>query len=89
MRVPWSPAASHLAGGLILSPGPALAQEAGMDPVHMALAWHRTRPFRSVPIFGATSVEQLSRILAGLEAEVSPELARRIDEVNKAHPLPY
>jgi aryl-alcohol dehydrogenase-like predicted oxidoreductase len=67
----------------------ALAQEAGLDPVHMALAWHRTRPFRSVPIFGATSVEQLERTLAGLEAEVSPELARRIDEVNKAHPLPY
>ncbi|TNC74082.1 aldo/keto reductase [Rubellimicrobium roseum] len=66
-----------------------VAREAGMDPVHMALAWHRTRPFHSLPIFGATSVEQLSRILAGVEASVGPDLAKRIDEVNKAHPLPY
>ena len=67
----------------------ALAEEAGMDPVHMALAWHRTRPFLSVPIFGATTVAQLGRILAGIEVEVGPDLAKRIDEVNRAQPLPY
>ena len=67
----------------------ALAEEAGMDPVHMALAWHRTRPFLSVPIFGATTAAQLGRILAGLEVEVGPDLAKRIDEVNRAQPLPY
>jgi aryl-alcohol dehydrogenase-like predicted oxidoreductase len=67
----------------------AVAREARMDPVHMALAWHRTRPFPSIPIFGATSVPQLERILKGLEAVVRPEVAKRIDEVNKAHPLPY
>ncbi|WP_210529382.1 aldo/keto reductase [Rubellimicrobium arenae] len=66
-----------------------VAREAGMDPVHMALAWHRTRPFPSIPIFGATSANQLSRILAGLETSVGPDLAKRIDEVNRAHPLPY
>lgn len=66
-----------------------VAREAGMDPVHMALAWHRTRPFPSVPIFGATTAGQLGRILAGLDAVVPPEVARRIDEVNRAHPLPY
>jgi aryl-alcohol dehydrogenase-like predicted oxidoreductase len=67
----------------------ALAREAAMDPVHMALAWHRTRPFRSIPIFGATTVEQLRRILQGVNAVVSLDLAKRIDDVNKAHPLPY
>ena len=67
----------------------ALAREAGMDPVHMALAWHRTRPFPSLPIFGATTAGQLGRILEGVEAVVPPDLAKRIDEVNKAHPLPY
>jgi aryl-alcohol dehydrogenase-like predicted oxidoreductase len=66
-----------------------IAREAGMDPVHMALAWHRTRPFPSVPIFGATTAEQLERILTGLDAVVTPEVAKRIDEANKAHPLPY
>lgn len=66
-----------------------LAREAGMDPVHMALAWHRTRPFPSLPIFGATTAGQLGRILEGLEAVVPADLARRIDEVNRAHPLPF
>jgi len=66
-----------------------LAREAGMDPLHMALAWHRTRPFPSIPIFGATTVEQLERILKGLEAVVPPDLAKRIDGVNRAQPLPY
>ncbi|EYD74540.1 Oxidoreductase, aldo/keto reductase family [Rubellimicrobium mesophilum DSM 19309] len=66
-----------------------VAREARMDPVHMALAWHRTRPFASVPIFGATTAAQLSRILEGLEATVPPDLAKRIDEVNRAHPLPF
>jgi aryl-alcohol dehydrogenase-like predicted oxidoreductase len=60
-----------------------IAREAGMDPVHMALAWHRTRPFPSVPIFGATSVAQLEPILQGLDAEVSPEVAKRIDEATR------
>ena len=60
-----------------------------MDPVHMALAWHRTRPFPSVPIFGATTAEQLGRILAGIDAEVPPDLAKRIDAVHRDHPMPY
>jgi aryl-alcohol dehydrogenase-like predicted oxidoreductase len=66
-----------------------LAREARMDPVHMALAWHRTRPFVSVPIFGATTAEQLARILKGVDATVTPEVAKRIDGVNRAHPLPF
>ncbi|MBP1806640.1 aldo/keto reductase [Rubellimicrobium aerolatum] len=67
----------------------ALAEDAGMDPVHMALAWHRTRPFPSVPIFGATSAEQLGRILGGVDVEVGPDLAARIDAANRACPLPF
>ncbi len=67
----------------------ALAREAGMDPVHMALAWHRTRPFPSVPIFGATTAEQLGRTLKGIDVEVPTDLAKRIDAVNRDHPMPY
>ena len=59
------------------------------DAVLAALAWHRTRPFPVVPIFGATTAGQLERILGGIEASVPPDLARRIDEVHKAHPMPY
>lgn len=66
-----------------------LAQQHGVDPVHMAMAWQTTRPFPVVPIFGATTVEQLDHILAGIETTLSDELIAAIDEVHRAHPMPY
>ncbi len=66
-----------------------LAAAHNLDPVHMALAWHRTRPFASIPIFGATSVAQLERILAGSDVVLSPELTAAINQIHKAHPTPY
>ena len=66
-----------------------LAAAHGLDPVHMALAWHRTRPFASCPIFGATTVAQLDRILAGVDVVLSPELITAIGTLHKAHPMPY
>lgn len=67
----------------------ALAAGHGLDPVHMALAWHRTRPFASCPIFGATSVEQLDRILGGTEVVLSAELVQSINALHRDHPMPY
>jgi aryl-alcohol dehydrogenase-like predicted oxidoreductase len=67
----------------------ALAAEHGLDPVHMALAWHRTRPFASCPIFGATSVDQLDRILAGTGVVLSAELATAINTLHRSHPMTY
>lgn len=66
-----------------------LAAAHGLDPVHMAMAWHRTRPFASCPIFGATSVAQLDRILAGVDVVLSAELTMAINQTHKAHPMPY
>ena len=66
-----------------------LAAAHGLDPVHMALAWHRSRPFASCPIFGATSVAQLDRILAGVEVALSPELIAALNVLHRAHPMPY
>ena len=67
----------------------ALAAENGIDPVHMALAWHKTRPFTSIPIFGATTVLQLQHILKGVDVTLSKQVIAAIDEVHKAHPMPY
>ncbi len=67
----------------------ALADAHGIDPVHMALAWHRTRPFRSIPIFGATTTEQLQHILAGRDVVLSEELVAAIDNTHREHPMPY
>lgn len=66
-----------------------LAQQHGIDPVHMALAFVSQRPFAAVPIFGATSAEQLARILAGMETQLSADLLAQIDKLHRAHPMPF
>ncbi|MFD1795106.1 aldo/keto reductase [Paracoccus aurantiacus] len=67
----------------------ALAREHGIDPVHMALAWLRTRPFPVIPILGATNVDQLDHQLAGLETPIPGDLRAAIDDLNREWPLPY
>ncbi|PWK60685.1 aldo/keto reductase [Roseicyclus mahoneyensis] len=67
----------------------ALAEKHGLDPVHMALAFTVQRPFPVSTIFGATTSEQLSRILSGLDVTLSPELLEEIDATYKAHPMPF
>jgi aryl-alcohol dehydrogenase-like predicted oxidoreductase len=66
-----------------------IAADHGIDPVHMAMAWHATRPFRSIPIFGATTVAQLERILAGIDLRLKPEVLAAISAAHRAHPMPY
>ncbi len=66
-----------------------LAARHGLDPVHMALAWQRTRPFPVSAIFGATSSDQLTRILKGKDVVLSDDVAAEIDALHKAHPMPY
>jgi aryl-alcohol dehydrogenase-like predicted oxidoreductase len=66
-----------------------LAAIHGLDPVHMALAWLQTRPFRCSAILGATTEAQLAHGLAAQDMELSEEVTAAIDEVNRAHPLPY
>ncbi|MBA4490996.1 aldo/keto reductase [Paracoccus sp. S1E-3] len=67
----------------------ALAREAGLDPIHMALAWLRTRPFPVVPILGATRLAQLDRQLAGLDTPIPEALKTAINDLHREWPLPY
>ena len=66
-----------------------LARDGGLDPVHMALAWHRTRPFRIIPILGASTSAQLAQQLPALDLVLDPDLIAAIDDVHRSHPLPY
>lgn len=66
-----------------------IAERHGLDPVHMALAWCRTRPFVMTAIFGATTVEQLAHILDGKELKLSKEVMREIGDAHRAHPMPF
>lgn len=67
----------------------AIAERYGLDPVHMALAWCRTRPFMASAIFGATHLDQLDRILGSVDLTLSDEVLTEIDNAHRAHPMPY
>lgn len=67
----------------------ALARKHGLEPVHMALAWCRQRPFPCVPIFGATTQAQLDLILGGVDLVLSDDVMAELDDLNRANPMPY
>lgn len=67
----------------------ALARELGHDPIHMAIAFTRQRPFKVIPIIGATNRAQLAHLIQGLDLVLTPEALRQIDHLHKAHPLPF
>ncbi len=66
-----------------------VAEKHGLDPVQMALAWCRTRPFMCSAIFGATSLEQLDLALGSVDVEITEDILRDIDIAHRAHPMPY
>lgn len=66
-----------------------VAARHGLDPVHMALAWCRTRPFMCSAIFGATTMDQLDHALGSVGVILGDEVLAEIAAVHKAHPMPY
>ncbi len=67
----------------------ALAREAGLDPVTMAIAWVMGRPFPVVPIIGATSVAQLEKSLDAAGTDLPQALKTAIERVHHGHPMPF
>lgn len=66
-----------------------VAKDHELHPVHMALAWCRMRPFMGSVIFGATTMEQLNVAIGAGDLTLSDEVLTALDDVNRAHPLPY
>ena len=66
-----------------------IAARHGLDPVHMAIAWCCQRPFAVIPIFGATTMDQLRVILAGRDVILDQVVLDEITAAHKAHPMPY
>lgn len=66
----------------------ALAQAHGLDPVQMAIAFVRSRPFVTSTIVGATSTAQLTHDLGALEVKLSPEVLAGIDAIHRRNPRP-
>ena len=66
-----------------------IARTHGVDPVHMSLAWTVERPFPTIPIFGATTTEQLDHIIAGKDLKLSPEIHDALSKAHRDHPMPF
>jgi len=65
-----------------------LAARHGLDPVQMAIAFCRSRPFMTSTIVGATSTGQLATALGAAELTLAPEVLAEIDAVHRANPRP-
>ncbi|OKL44822.1 aldo/keto reductase [Pseudovibrio exalbescens] len=66
----------------------ALADEFGVDPSVMALAFAHTRSFVTSVILGATTMEQLKTDMLSADFEISEELEKRINEIHLMHTNP-
>ena len=66
-----------------------IANEAGLDPAQMALAWCLTRPFPVIPIIGATNLKQLDTALGAADVTLSEDVMEAIALAHRAHPMPY
>ncbi len=66
-----------------------IALRHGLDPGQMAIAFCRTRPFPTIPIIGATTLEQLDINIGAAEVTLSAEVLGEIDQAHRAHPQPY
>jgi aryl-alcohol dehydrogenase-like predicted oxidoreductase len=60
-----------------------------LDPVHMALAWVAQRAFTTSVIFGATTTDQLDRILNGVDLQLDQNVLEDLDLVYRDHPMPF
>ena len=66
-----------------------LAADHDLDMAQMALAWAMKRPFMASVIFGATSLEQLENTLRCLEIQLDDDIMTQIDDIHRAHPMPF
>ena len=65
-----------------------LAEENGLDPAGMALAYVNSRPFLTSNIIGATGMAQLKANIDSIELKLSKDLIRALEAIHVAHPNP-
>jgi aryl-alcohol dehydrogenase-like predicted oxidoreductase len=64
-----------------------VAAEAGMPPAQMALAWLLQKSGVVAPIVGVSKPGQLDDALSALEAQLSPQIVGRLEELYRPHPV--
>jgi len=65
-----------------------LAEQSGLDPAQMALAYVNSRPFLTSTIIGATTLEHLQANIASVDIELPKDLLRSIELIHVQHPYP-
>ncbi len=65
-----------------------LAEDNGLDPAQMALAYVHSRPFVTATILGATSIEQLERDLEAADVTLDQEVLELIETIQTEQPNP-
>ena len=60
-----------------------VAAETGAAPASIALAWTMAQPTITAPIASATSLEQVSELIAAMTLELTPAQMARLDEVSR------
>ncbi|WP_299679014.1 aldo/keto reductase [uncultured Roseobacter sp.] len=66
-----------------------IAARHGLDPVQMALAWCKTRPFMGSIIFGSTTMDQLETCLGAIDLDLEDAVLDEISAAHRQHPMPY
>ena len=66
-----------------------VAKKHNVDPVHMAMSFCLQRPFPCIPIFGATTTEQLEHLCAGKDIKLSDEALTDLNQINRSQPMPF
>ena len=65
-----------------------LAQDVGVPPAQLALAFVTSRPFVASNIIGATTLTQLEMNIASINVTITPEIERRINEIHQRYSNP-
>ena len=66
-----------------------IAERHGLDLAQMAIAWCLTRPFQVIPIFGATTLDQLQTAIGAADVILSEDVQGEIAAAHRAHPMTY
>ncbi|MEP3299556.1 MAG: aldo/keto reductase [Pseudoruegeria sp.] len=66
-----------------------IAQKHGLDPSQMAIAWCMSRPFKTIPIFGAVTEKQLKLALGSVDVALNDEVLADIIAAHRCHPMPF
>jgi aryl-alcohol dehydrogenase-like predicted oxidoreductase len=67
----------------------AIAQEHGLDPCQMALAFVNQQNFVSSTLIGATNMDYLKSNIDSIDVNLSNEVVEAIQKVRREYPLPY